>query len=142
MKPDYEQTCFLVDDIKKLPMKFGIVTACNPDGVTVSDELNTAATERLRSDLTGAGFHIFSVTGCSRDLRHQEPGFGIVTSDREAIVELGRAWKQDAVFWVEGGIVYLISCRDPEVINVGQWQELARHPETAAQPVWDRHRQE
>lgn len=142
MKPEYQQIRFLVPGLDLVPARFGILTGCNPDGVTVSDDQNRAATKRLRAALASAEFQIFSVTGCSHDLRHQEPGFGIVTDDRDLIVQLGRSWKQDAIFWVEDGIVYLISCRDPEVISVGQWQELARQPEKAAEHERHRHRQE
>ena len=97
MKPEYQQTRFLVEGHAPVPERFGVVTACNPDGVTVDDEQNKAATENLRSHLAGAGFQFFRVTGCSPDLRHQEPGFGIVVDDRDVIVELGRrAWSSVA----------------------------------------------
>jgi hypothetical protein len=128
MKPEYQQTRFLVHDLDKVPTTFGIVTACNPNGVTVSDDQNKAATEQLRRHLTTAGHTIFPVTGCSPDLKHQEPGFGIVYNDRDQIVRLGRAWKQDAVFWVESGIVHLVSCRDVEVVILGRWSALAQQP--------------
>jgi hypothetical protein len=126
MKQEFQQTRFLVHDLSRVPTTFGIVTACNPDGVTVSDEQNVAATECLRSALVNAGFYFFAVTGCSPDFRHQEPGFGITTDDRENIVKIGRNWQQEAIFWVEGGIVHLVSCRDPEVVTLGQWSALAQ----------------
>lgn len=124
MKPEYQQTRFLVPGLDQVPLRFGVVTACNPNGVTVGDEQNRAATERLRSALASAGFHFFAVTGCSLDLSHREPGFGIVTDDREIIVELGRAWMQDAIFWVEHGTVHLVSCGDGEAVALGRWCDL------------------
>lgn len=124
MKPEYQRIRFLVEPLDALPQSFGVITAYNPEGATASNEQNRAATERLRAALTSAGFQIFGVTGCSPDLHHREPGFGVVTNDRHVIVELGRAWKQDAVFWIEAGIVYLVSCRDPEVVTLGEWTAL------------------
>jgi hypothetical protein len=129
MKPEYQQTRFLVPELDQVPARFGVVTACNPDGVTVGDEQNRAATECLRSALASAGFHFFPVTGCSPDVRHREPGFGIVADDREIIVELGRTWKQEAIFWIEGGIVHLVSCGDPEVVTLGRWSALEQQPD-------------
>lgn len=38
MKPEYQQVRFLALEVYQLPAKFGIVAACIPDGVTVSDE--------------------------------------------------------------------------------------------------------
>lgn len=124
MKPEYQQTRFLVPKLDHMPARFGILTGCNPDGVTFSDDQNKSTTERLRSALASAGFHFFAVTGCSPDLRHREPGFGIVTDDREIIVELGRTWKQDAIFWVEHGTVHLVSCSDCEAVALGRWCDL------------------
>ena len=128
MKSEYQQTRFLVDETGPVPDQFGVVTACNPDGATVGDEQNRAATERLRSQLANEGLHFFPVTGCSPDLRHQEPGFGIVTDDRDVIIELGRSWRQDAIFWIEHGTVHLVPCGDGEAVTLGQWSSLVRQP--------------
>lgn len=108
--------------------RFGVVTACNPDGVTVDDEQNKAATESLRNHLAGAGLQFFSVTGCSPDLRHQEPGFGIAVDDRDVIVELGRRWRQEAIFWIEHGTVHLVACGQGEAVILGQWDALLWPP--------------
>ena len=70
------------------PAAFGIVTACNPDAVTVSEAANVEATERLRARLVAEGWDFFPVTGGSADFTHAEPGFGIVTS-RDEIVAFG-----------------------------------------------------
>lgn len=129
MKQEYQNTRFLVQGSEKVPTRFGVVTACNPNGVTVSDEQNKIATERLRNHLAGAGYSFFSVTGCSPDLRHQEPGFGIVYNDRDHIIQLGREWRQDAIFWIEHGTVHLVPCGDGEAVTLGQWNALVQQPD-------------
>jgi hypothetical protein len=128
MKPEYHQTRFLAPELDQVPARFGVVTACNPDGVTVGDEQNSAATERLRNTLARSGYTFFPVTGCSPDLKHQEPGFGIVYDDRASIVELGRSWHQDAVFLIEDGIVHLVPCGDGDPVILGQWSALVLKP--------------
>ena len=89
---------------------------------------NIAATERLRNQLAAAGFTIFPVTGSSPDLQHQEPGFGIVTDDRDVIVELGRKWRQEAVFWIDYGTVWLVPCGEGESVRLGYWRDRLHHP--------------
>ena len=124
MKSEYQQTRFLVPDLDRAPSTFGIVTACNPEGVTITDQQNRERTERLQKQLTAAGYTFFPVTGCSHDLKHQEPGFGIVGHERQAIVDLGREWQQEAVFWVEEGNAYLLPCGNGEAVALGTWQSL------------------
>jgi hypothetical protein len=126
MKPEYPQTRFLVEKIKSLPPRFGVVTACNPNGVHVDDEKNKAATERLRNHLESAGYNFFRVTGCSPDFRHQEPGFGIICQDRDKIVEMGRAWHQEAIFWIENGTVHLVPCGGGDPVCLGEWSAMAQ----------------
>ncbi len=92
-----------------LPVGFGIVTACNPMGVTVEALVNEGLDRDLGLFLLGQGIPHFRVTGGSRDMSHAEPGYGCAV-DPERIVELGRQWNQEAVFWVEGDQLFLVSC--------------------------------
>src|SRR5262249_52648561 len=86
---------------------------------------NAAATEKLSRQLQVAGRVFFPVTGCSPDLAHQEPGFGVVCQSSEEVVELGRDLRQEAVFWVENGIVHLLPCGSGERVVLGAWTKLA-----------------
>jgi hypothetical protein len=65
-------------------------------------------------------------------LAQQEPGFGVVFNTPPEVVELGRAWKQEAVFWVEDGIFHLLPCGDGESAVVGGWAELMQAESAAA----------
>jgi hypothetical protein len=124
MKPEFQQVRFLVEKMGQTPVRFGIVTACNPDGVTVSDDENRSATERLRAYLKENALTYFEVTGCSPDLRHREPGFGVIGLQREEIVRMGQQWKQEAVFWVDEGNLHLVPCNPGEAVTLGQWDAL------------------
>lgn len=128
MNSEYKRTRFITSPQPGgFPIRFGVITACNPHGRIVTDEQNAAATAKLRQHLIETGRKVFPVTGCSPDFVHQEPGFGVACEAAE-IMELGRAWKQEAVFWVEDGIVHLLPSNDGERTTLGTWTALIRSP--------------
>lgn len=125
MNPEYKHSRFLACPPEGgFPICFGVVTACNPNGLVTHDAQNVAATEKLRWQLEVRGRVFFPVTGCSLDLTHQEPGFGVVCQIAKEMVEIGRIWQQEAVFWIEDGIVYLLPCGSDERAVVGRWETL------------------
>jgi len=129
MNPEYRHTRFLASPpAGGFPTRFGVVTACNPNGVMVAEDKNAEATSKLFQQLQNAGRTFFPVTGCSPDLSHQEPGFGLVCHTAEEVLELGRAWEQEAVFWVEDGILHLLGCNGECRAPLGRW-------ETRVQPL-------
>lgn len=125
MKPEFQNVRFRAEIPETLMSRaFGVITACNPDGITVSDAENETATQKLKSDLAHEGLVYFPVTGGSPNFSHAEPGFGVVWHSPDEAVAWGRKFRQEAVFWIEGGIVYLLSCTDEQSLCVGTWQEL------------------
>ena len=133
MNPAYKHTRFLAcPPASGLPQRFGVVTACNSNGDVVDEAQNVAATTTLRRQLENANRTFFPVTGCSTDLAHQEPGFGVVCQSAEEVVELGRTWRQEAVFWVEDGIVHLLPCGAGERTVVGRWDAMVHTGTEAA----------
>jgi hypothetical protein len=111
-----------------MPERFGIVTACNPDGRVASAADNATATESLRTELADGGRKFFPVTGGSPDFAHAEQGFGIAFKTRAEAVALGRRCHQEAVFWVEHGEVQLVPCAGGDASVVGAWGNLAQSP--------------
>ena len=108
----YDQAHFQLDSpAVDLPVEFGIVTAGNPMGVTVEASVNEGLDRDLGLSLLRRGIPHFRVTGGSRDMSHAEPGYGCAV-DLERIVELGRQWNQEAVFWVQEDQLFLVSCTD------------------------------
>lgn len=131
MNPGYQDVRFRAElPVAGLPAAFGVVTACNPDGVTVSAKENDQATDALRSALTAENHFFFPVTGGSPDFSHSEPGFGVLFKSFEEAVSWGRRYQQEAVFWVEEGSVQLVPCDGTAPVELGTWQSLA---EPAAQ---------
>jgi len=131
MNPGYHHVRFRAElPAAGLPAAFAVVTACNPDGRTVTDEENHQATEVLRSALTADGHFFFPVTGGSPDFAHREPGFGVLFKSSEQAVSWGRRYQQEAVFWVKEGSVQLVPCDGTDPVDLGSWQTLV---EPAAQ---------
>lgn len=129
MNPAYQTTRFRAElPHGGQPVRFGVVTACDPEGVVSDSALNATATAALRAGLEREGAAFFPVTGGSPDFSHAEPGFGIVLGTLAEAVALGRRWRQEAVFWVEYGEVSLRSCTSDETVHLGKWSERAESP--------------
>lgn len=129
MNPSYRTTRFLAELPRGgMPVRFGVVTACDPVGKPRADAENDTATATFQNELLREGVTFFPVTGGSPDFSHAEPGFGIVLGSLEEALALGRRWQQEAVFWVEYGEVLLCSCTSEETVHIGKWSERAESP--------------
>ena len=128
MNTEYRNVRFITDYNGSIPSQFGVVTSCNPNGKKVSQTENTKRTEAFKSELNKNNEEFFSVIGCSPDQTHQETGYGIVTNSIDKIIELGRQWEQEAVFWIEEGRTHLISCDTETNVVIGKWDQLKIDP--------------
>jgi len=110
------------DDV---PPEFRIITAHNPEGVVVADEVNEEADAHLRAELERLEFEHFPVAGGSPDFSHIEPGYGIVCNRAEALL-LARRFCQNGFYEVLGGRVYLFSVHEAHRPGeyVGRWRDL------------------
>lgn len=104
---------------------FFIITAYNPDGLTVSDQANKKADQSMQAEIARLGYNYFSVTGGSPDFSHAEPGYGL-TCNREEALTLARQFRQDALFEVKSNRVFLVSALVDPVPDedIGKWTEL------------------
>ena len=123
MNPEYDNAYFrAVPPTNGWPRSFGIITACNPDGRTLTDEENDQATKKLRFELEHANLEHFHVTGGSKDFSHAEQGFGIVFPNQEESIAWGQRYRQDAIFWIDVDTLYLVSCKCTQIKVLGSWQ--------------------
>jgi hypothetical protein len=135
MNPGYHVVRFRAElPAAGLPAAFAVVTACNPNGKTVSARENEQATDALRSDLTAENQFFFPVIGGSPDFSHAEPGFGVLFKSPEEAVSWGRRYQQEAVFWINEGNVQLVPCDSTAPVELGTWQTLAEP--TAQKPIF------
>lgn len=123
LPPEFHSTVFLLGDpAGPLPAAFAIITAWNPEGVTVDEATNEIADQVLRRELEELGLPFQRVTGCSPDLAHQEPGWAAPLSKVEAIA-LGRRHRQLAVWWVRDDQLDLVDCRSGEAIRIARFPD-------------------
>ena len=101
------------------PADFAIITACDPDGLPTTPELNRAADKALESELRAAGYRLHRITGGSADGVHLEPGWGVPIGLPGA-VEYGRRYRQLAVFYIQGGGLKLVDCADGASEDLGR----------------------
>lgn len=126
MNPGYHEVRFRAAlPAAGLPACFSVVTACNPNGRTVSKEENQQATDALHSALSAENHFFFPVTGGSPDFSHAEPGFGVLFQSPEEAISWGQRFQQEAVFWIEEGSVQLVPCDGTASVELGSWQSLA-----------------
>ena len=80
---------------------FGVVTACNPRGIT----LDATANRKLTMELAGVVHERYPGSrlahGGSPDGRHKEPGWAIAAPLAE-LKRLAAEFRQNALFWFDG----------------------------------------
>ena len=110
MPPFYYQTRFIPEDLPTpLPGTFAIITAFATTGETWTESENAAANAALRADLERSDRLLGSLTGYSPDTGHAEPGFA-ASLPFEAACDLGLKFKQDAIYFVDSGILHVSYC--------------------------------
>lgn len=120
--PEYLQAVFLAQTpTGGWPRHFFIITAYNP-AVIVGDDINAQADNKLRKELNEDGSRCFRITGCSPDLIHQEPGWGVSALSLERALELGCQYGQNAIFEISGGFISVIDCQSGEVLPIDEWE--------------------
>lgn len=118
MNPLYRQTIFRSAKPPPSGNPFGIVTAWNPHGKPQPEKANQEANTRLARELAARNLGYFPVTGGSPDFSHAEPGYGIFC-DRKTAIELAKQFDQEAIFWIEAGNLFLVSCKDNSSESIG-----------------------
>jgi hypothetical protein len=110
MPPFYYQTRFKSDALPTpLPGTFAIITAFATTGETWTDSENEAANAALLAELDSTDRLLGSLTGYSPVTGHAEPGFAASLSFEEAC-DLGLRFKQDAIYYVDNGILHVSYC--------------------------------
>lgn len=90
------------------PTAFAIVTGCNPNGKDAGVAQNVQFDRRLSERLIAQRRWHWRVTGGSPDFEHSEPGYAMVLPFHAAI-DMGREFKQEAIFWIEDDDLCVIS---------------------------------
>ena len=139
LNPAYHQTVFEYIPAGK-PDDFWVITAYNPNGRQADPGDNTTADARLHADLEALGITPFRVTGLSPDESHSEPGWGF-PSDEATALEIGRRYRQEAVFHFTAGGIDLVDCKthdrkplDDPAARIRDPRDLVQAPAPALVP--------
>jgi len=112
LNPAYHQTVIeFIPDGK--PDDFWVITAYNPEGKPADPEDNIVADARLLAEIEALEITPFRVTGLSPDETHAEPGWGFPCDEATAL-EIGRRYRQEAVFHFNAGRINLVDCKTHE----------------------------
>ena len=106
---------------RRLPVRFAVVTACNPMGQTAPLAENRRRDAALRRRLKARGISCFRVTGGNRDGSHREPGWGLVVDSPKAARTLAALFRQNAYYWVSSRRVFLGSAAGGPLKRAGSW---------------------
>lgn len=86
---------------------YAIITACNPRSQKLSDEANCIKNRMLEQDLLG--FHYGRVNVGDPSFDWVEASFSVDITLLQAC-ELAQKYEQNAIYWVENGVLFLVSC--------------------------------
>ena len=117
LNPAYHQTVFEYIPTGK-PTDFWVITAYNPDGKTADAGDNISADSNLREEIVSLGLVPFRVIGRSPDSSHAEPGWGFPCDETSAL-EIGRRYRQEAVFHFTAGRIELVDCESGSHESLG-----------------------
>jgi hypothetical protein len=113
------------------PKRFAIITACNEEGHQDADDANQSRTAELQQALQKAGIGHFHAIGSSPDMGHHEHGFGCEIQNLVDALELGRQFKQVAVFWIENDVLELVYDESRHRYKLGSWSARIKGPADA-----------
>ncbi len=123
---EYLTTVFLLPGgLQRLPESFAMITAWNPMDHGKSREENQRADEALRRSLELRQLPYIRITGCSPDLSHREPGWGVPMGKEDAL-KLAKRFNQRAIWWVEGDDLSLVGCSGGGEMRVDSFRSRIR----------------
>lgn len=95
------------------PEEFAVITAYATTGETWTDEQNAAADRALEAELRNLRRWLRRLTGYSPSTGHAEPGWAVELS-LDVACEIGCRYKQDAVYFVRGDLLYVTRCKSSQ----------------------------
>ena len=117
MNPIYLETRFKLDlendpkldKFEVFPDQFVIITAYATTGEEWSGVKNSQEDERLKAYLQSRFSCVKRITGYSPTTGHSEPGW-LVNCSYDEGCDIGLLFKQDAIYWGEGGNLFVSYC--------------------------------
>ncbi len=89
-----------------------VITAVNP-GRSAPDAANRQATRALHALLHRRGLWHAKTMSAAVDGTHAEPGFYVPDITMSLAVQIGRAFGQLAIYWLDGHSIRVVACAHP-----------------------------
>lgn len=104
---------------------FAIITAWNPGSVSLPAQQNHRNNRYLAAEIGHTCCVLLDVG--NRDFSWYEESFAVAISQSRAL-ELGRKYDQNAIYYVQGEELYLLSCLEKQQAKVllGDWRSRCR----------------
>ena len=125
MNPIYLDTRFACEEyFGQLPESFAIITAYATTGEQWTQRKNIEADGRLWGYLESQFDMVKRITGYSPVTSHAEPGW-LVSCGFDKACDIGSLFKQDAIYWVHQGQLFVSYCGEQRLkVKVGSAEEL------------------
>jgi len=107
------------------PQTFAIITAWNPKDVILPEQENQKRNRCLQKSIKKTMVLGTKIIGASADLQHQELSL-IIEGALQDLINLAQKFKQNAIFWVQGDSLELISCNSLKHFKLGSFRERIR----------------
>ncbi|GGB54426.1 DUF3293 domain-containing protein [Shewanella inventionis] len=114
---EYQTTHFLFTQRLSDDFPFAIVTAYNPSGLLLTPSQNRLLDRQLQSKIQQFNSPYRALIGAAPDLSHMEKSWAVFI-DKEQALELGKAFNQHAIYYVEQGLLSLVACNDSKMPEV------------------------
>lgn len=122
----YQSACFLLTQSFSSTIPFAIVTAHNPLGQKLTSSQNRLLDRQLQGDIDKLGIPYRAIIGAAEDLSHMEKSWALFLDKTEAI-ELALKYHQNALYYVNNGILTLVPClRGEGEVELGLFKNRAR----------------
>ncbi len=105
----YQGTQFLLTQRLSYAVPFAIVTAHNPLGSQLNPCQNRLLDRRLQRKIQQFNSPYRCLIGAAPDLSHMEKSWAVFIEKDQAL-ELGREFKQLAIYYVDNGVLSLLAC--------------------------------
>lgn len=128
MHPEYFETRFRAEDVSDddWPAEFGIISAFATTGESWTEERNQAADRELEGELHCRSIWRRRIVGFSPTTDHAEPSWAVALP-LDATCDLGLRFRQDAVYYVRRGVLYVSYCDERRrLVEVGRFRERLR----------------
>jgi hypothetical protein len=107
------------------PQTFAIITAWNPKDVILPEQENQKRNRCLQKSIKKTMVLGTKIIGASADLQHQELSL-IIEGALQDLINLAQKFEQNAIFWVQGDSLELISCNSLKHFKLGSFRERIR----------------